>query len=591
MPDMVKNRKERKIFMLNEKNRNDLIFQFFVFIVCISLVFFGIVRYMLEEFLPIITIMFLLCTFVFYTSKAKDILKKILSEKLKSLLNSNSKKMLIVSGISIVGFVLLAYGFAFSNEFFSHDSLAYMDYENTSPAFYTGVGRFFIIIYEVFKGSASIPWINGFLFSIWMFLSCYLVLNLLETKSLSSMCITTGVLCTNITLILGSATYITWLDDYAFALLFAILGVFFSVRYKFGFLLGGFFFVLSLSIYQAYFSVAVALYFLLVIKMILQNKCIKSVIKKSISYVATLISSVAIYYVIWTALCWMLGVGKLRTDETLIKADISITMIADLIFGANIDFANFMLGKSSIPGIVFATLNILLLIILAIKFGACLLDKNIAYKNKIFLVLAFLVTPTALASMFVIGGGIIHGLMTYSYSMIYVLIILLFEHSTKLKSEHFFRVVMCFLICFVIWETSILANQIYMKKNLEKTATLSVVTRVIDRIEAEKGYIPGETPVIFIGRLNSNPNLNKTRYGYQHIYGLIGDVGNYAVTYHHDMMRFYINDYLNYPLNWDPLNWDPEFASNEQVIAMKPFPNESCVQMIDGRVVVKLSDW
>lgn len=45
-----------------------------------------------------------------------------------------------------------------------------------------------------------------------------------------------------------------------------------------------------------------------------------------------------------------------------------------------------------------------------------------------------------------------------------------------------------------LFDRGIYANQMYLKKDLEYDATLSVMTRVVDRIEQVEGYIPGETP-------------------------------------------------------------------------------------------------
>ena len=102
------------------------------------------------------------------------------------------------------------------------------------------------------------------------------------------------------------------------------------------------------------------------------------------------------------------------------------------------------------------------------------------------------------------------------------------------------------LLLTLLFDRGIYANQMYLKKNLEYDATLSVMTRVVDRIEQVDGYIPGETPVKFLGNIQWS-QLAMTRPAFAHLGGLTGTEENYAITYD-DTFWMYLEDVMGYPI-------------------------------------------
>ena len=122
-----------------------------------------------------------------------------------------------------------------------------------------------------------------------------------------------------------------------------------------------------------------------------------------------------------------------------------------------------------------------------------------------------------------------------------------------------------------------------LKKNLEKNATISLATRVLDRIETAEGYVPGETPVAFAGRLDRNDYWNRGREAFADLDRTVGLWSDYAATYN---LGRYLTDYLNAPLLWDT---ETDVAQWPEVQAMPSFPAAGSVALVDGTLVVKLS--
>ena len=136
----------------------------------------------------------------------------------------------------------------------------------------------------------------------------------------------------------------------------------------------------------------------------------------------------------------------------------------------------------------------------------------------------------------------------------------------------------------ILWHHVVFANQVYMKKALEKNTTLILAGQVIGRIESAEGYVPGVTPVAFAGRLDHNRTLNVPRADFGELPDWVGLWQSYAATYN---MGRYLTEYLAYPLVWDqeadPASW-PEVAS------MPVYPAAGSVAVVRGTVVVKLSE-
>ena len=127
-----------------------------------------------------------------------------------------------------------------------------------------------------------------------------------------------------------------------------------------------------------------------------------------------------------------------------------------------------------------------------------------------------------------------------------------------------------------------LANQAYMKKDLEKTATISLVTRIIDRIEQLDGYSPNDTQVYVVGDLRYS-DLNRGNMDIPYLESKCGLWYNYSATY--NFVR-YITDYMNYPMR---IAVNSNLADTNDVKNMPAFPANGSVKMIDGAAVIKLS--
>lgn len=135
---------------------------------------------------------------------------------------------------------------------------------------------------------------------------------------------------------------------------------------------------------------------------------------------------------------------------------------------------------------------------------------------------------------------------------------------------------------------TVFSNQVYLKKNLEMQSTLSVMTRVIDRVEQTDGYRPGYTPVAVIGTLQDSA-LSVPHQGFEPLAALDAASKNYAISSYEDAI-WYTYEILGYPLNFVSIYEQERLSSLEEVKAMPAFPSDGCISYIGDMLVVKLSD-
>ena len=184
-----------------------------------------------------------------------------------------------------------------------------------------------------------------------------------------------------------------------------------------------------------------------------------------------------------------------------------------------------------------------------------------------------------------LSNGMYHVLMQYSVWFVYLLALVLvwwlsLEKNVSEKEKKIVGIAVCICISLTIAENIQTSNTIYVKKNLESQATLSYMTRVAERMEEEEIYVPGETPVVFIGEYAVGASMN----GFEK-YEVITGVEYHSPITFYDTYKDYFRYILGRPIVLEDANG---FEQDERVLEMPVFPKEGSIVMIDGTLVVKL---
>lgn len=506
--------------------------------------------------------------------------------KAKSLFSKDAKQNLKYSLAYATFFTVVAHGFLFANEFFSHDSLRFSFYSKAPNEYLLGLGRFIIPLCRAMKGPYAAPWLIGLLFTGWMVLVCFLVIEFFQLKSKLTMAMVCGLLCTNVVLTLTGATYVYCLDEYALALLASVAAAYCFCRMAHGELLGVFLTVLSLGIYQAYFTVTCALCFIFAIQQLVKNESAARVLTNGMKQVGLVFVSVGAYFAIWTGLCTLLQATKYRTNESILGRGIPALVVG--LKNAYSGYFKTLFNAEGLLGHLYATANILIVFLLLWKLFCLFRKENVNLANKCVVAAFFLLVPFVFNSPKIIFAESATDLTGYANELIYILLLAWLEWdeveknvAVKMWTENV-KVVAIILLACILYNNVLLANQAYMKKNLEKTATISLVTRLIERVEALDGYSVNETPVYVVGDLSASA-INRGKMDIPYLESKAGLWCNYAATYNVDR---YITDYLNYPMK---ISATLGLRDVEEVQNMPAFPAAGSVKMFNGAVVVKLS--
>ena len=129
-------------------------------------------------------------------------------------------------------------------------------------------------------------------------------------------------------------------------------------------------------------------------------------------------------------------------------------------------------------------------------------------------------------------------------------------------------------------------NLLYTASAQAHRATLSYATRLLARIESCPGYT-GKEEVLIIGSFPSDR--------------IYADIPSYALIDHYSADRdtaaplnkhiyYYLNDWLNVPIPEPEEETMIAVSQSEEFQSMPLYPADGSVQLLDGRVVVKLQE-
>ena len=489
---------------------------------------------------------------------------------------------------------LLAHAYSYFHDSFSHDALGAIYATVSENNWKIALGRFFVPLYRtIFRGGIALPWMIGVLALIWIGLSVYLVAKIFSITSRGVIILLAGIMTTNLTVTATTATFLYELDADMFALLMATLAVFLWHKYDRGWLIGTVFVSVALGIYQAYISVTISLVMLVLIYKIIHIESTKQVILRGIKSVCMLILGGILYIVSLKIVCSVTGISLADNYNGLISIlRLTPMEFPKLIMAAYQDwFSTFLHPKAMYLGILldFFDGTILAFIVISTLMIAGL-NKHLTCFSRVMLLILGTLLPLGMNVSYVLSGGMVHDLMRYAFWFTYLWgILLAYEiyatsNTNKGTVNSIVKSSICFLASIVIWNNLQASNTLYLKKNLEQEAALSLMTRVADRLEMLPGYVGGETPVVFVG----TPSNASIMPGFESVSEIDGAASANVLTYNtYGMYEAYFSYILNSPINLASTVWS-DFQTDARVAEMPSFPNLQSIQKLDGVVVIKM---
>lgn len=505
-----------------------------------------------------------------------------------------SKKEMGFCLAAVFGWGMAAHGYMFLDNSVSHDSLNEFHAEILGNSIKMGSGRIFTSIYRDLLGNdVTLPWLAGLMSLIWIGLAVFLVSRLFKVESRTTICLIAGIFTTNIAVSATAATYIHDLDSYMFSMLCSVAAVYMWKTWKYGWVPGAGLLALSIGIYQAYLFVAIGLVMIDCILRLLREVGFASVVCSGLKAIGMILLGGALYYAAMKGLLNAAGAALVKGDYNSMDLILyqSPMNILRLFGGAYADwFKRLFYAFSAYPGILVKGITLLLFAVVAMAAGVGITRKDMGLWERILLLalLGLLPLGTNLICAMMLSRN--HDLMSYSVFLFYLLALLMadwLKENGKMRITGCAAQKLCALLMAVLLFGNVrFSNGLYMKKDLEYDAYLSLMTRVVGRLEAEEGYIPGETPVVFVGTPDNKIDIMP---GFKDYWDVIGMIST-DVIYTPEVSRYraYFDYVMGLPICLaDQELWD-SVSKSPMAEEMPCYPAEGCLQFYDGVLVMKL---
>ncbi len=269
-----------------------------------------------------------------------------------------------------------------------------------------------------------VPVIIFVLILIELTISVLLVLGIFKIKSKTCSLLIAGFMVTFP--VLGySFSYIQMYDTYTLALLFSVLAVYCSDKWKYGFLAGGVFLFFSLTLYQAYIQVSMGLCAVILLCMLI-DKDLKAVGLKAVRFIAFGI----IGFILYKAGISVFGIELSDYAGIDSMGEIPLSQIPELITRVYEEIYEFFTSTDSETPIIrffYIPMFVFISYILFILFSAVIIIKEVKTKevkriNRFFIALGFLLFPFALNfTGLAVFKAAKHSLMVYSFVIIFLI--------------------------------------------------------------------------------------------------------------------------------------------------------------------------
>lgn len=513
---------------------------------------------------------------------------------------------------------IATHGFCYFNTTFNHDgSMIYF----TDDEWKASLGRYLTPIYRIFRTRYSAPWLSGVLSLSFLALCAYLTVRMFCIKRRASIACIAGLYAVNYSLIITNAFCIHDADSYMFSVLLAVASAFcivtkwpvrerieqldyqgskkkFSLKVVLRIVVSAILLAGSMAIYQAYVTLSFALIIVYIIKKCLENDEIKKTVN-------TLIESVIMY--IAGAVFYIAGLkiySKVFHIELAEGGHNSITTVFSLegwnIFGgikkAYDIFIDYFFIVSKFNRYFPVAANVLVLIFIFAIVVCFFIRQKISMANKVVTIIALAIFPAVLGALSLITE--VAQLMKVQYITVYFIPLAILEIADELDLKVYLKLGLSKVVPAVIlvsvfvvqYNAMTFANGIYLAKTLDYQATYDLMGNVIADIGKVPGYVPGETPVVFIGSPVTASQLNGQRYGYSNM-AEMGDSTHdfyYSITGYYTY-QYYVNEIMNINMEIVSVQEAKEYAENPEVQAMPLYPSVESIKMVDGVVIVKFS--
>lgn len=520
------------------------------------------------------------------------------------------KKRLTLSFAFVSFFYVLCNGYRMFRQAFAGDALL-MVHQNDA-AWQIALGRFFQPILILCRGGLETPLLISMLAILWLSLSVYFFCDLFGLDTVLSHIFMAALFGCNLSLIVANASFLPWVDFYALALFLAVCPVWLLhrgglPRTLFAILL----LALSLGIYQSYICVTIGMLMLLCLRLFASGDRFIALCKKTLHYLLSLAAAFLLYFLIWKLFqrifhIWtsdsyngLSSVGNYAGQSVPALFAATYRHVWDFLWNPEV-YVTMSFREVSLSIVILWVLRICNLFVLLMLLRSFIVRvRNASALNLAVCCLLLLLFPFGINFVCFLSKNMEHSLMIYAFCLIYAAVPVLHATDTdpgravspgpsadqKEKkaspgnTSHIRGICFLFAVSAVVWTDIVFANQLYLKRELQEEAALSLMTRIVYEIEHTPGYEAGVTPVAFSGSFETTSYTdNPNEFSDLHPWG----VGRTSMTYGGTDYA-----YLKYVMN---VHMNLTRIDAAEIRDLPVYPAEGSVDFVGDTLVVKISD-
>lgn len=487
-------------------------------------------------------------------------------------------------------FMIIAHAYRFFSLGYSNDSVAIV--QSVHRNWKIQLGRVLQPIYWEIRGSIVAPYLIGLLACVYLAAAVYLIVRILRMHSKLSIALIAMLLSTNVTMNQLVGTFVHELDTYMLAFLLSVLAVAIweneYIPKVLSTVIGAGFVCISLGLYQSFFQVSIVLFLMVLCRRSLDEEAAGKVFADGVRALLILIAGLIAYDVALTIVEKMTGIGQGSYVGINEVKNLNYAQIPKLLLETYLYPFKYYLQPDSHNSKVTALLYISLLSAIVILEVILASMRRLPLVNCLFVGAFTFLMPLGMNAVYFVSKGIMYAPMMLSYFVIFAFGACLCECIVQEKVRKAVQYVAALMVGMIFFNNTVYAHHFYLRRELEFQSTLSLMTRVIDRVEQVEGYKPGSTPVAFAGSLYNSPlSMERPGFGYL-MKDKMANANNYYATSSEEFYPYYFWQIMGYPFNMVGEYERYQISRKPEVRNMPVFPQEGCCRMIDGVMVVKV---
>jgi len=502
--------------------------------------------------------------------------------------NINRHKLAVIF-LSTFVWGIAAHGFMFFNKFSWGDDVANMYFFGTTEELGRWMleilRRFFIFLFET---NCSQPFINGMGSMFCIGCAIYLLTDLIPLEKDSSLIAVSGAFVTVPTM-LSMFTYMFTAFAYMIGMLMSVAGVWIVCKGKphlIRFITGALFICAAIGVYQAWLPMALSVFLLYFLTETLKNDTVtfKKYWIKAFYYLGVCAAALVLYLIINEYV--LMSKGLVMNDHANVNTYgmVSVQEYINRIWYAYRIF--FRPSRGFYPSFISKVYKLMLLWAVILTVYQLVKGFRRSMAKGLQSILLLILFPLAVCFINVLSGDAFV-LVLYPYTLVYLYFIWLLEREGcgKNKSDtvwrHRFGILL--VLCMCLWLVRY-SNVSYLKANIVQQRAIAYYTTLITRMQSTEGYSE-DMPVAYV-----NDSQNKSLA----VVTITEDLYPEPVIPH-----TFLNDYswklfIKEWCGFSPKEADAakreELEALEEVRNMPAYPNDGSIKIIDGILVVKMTE-